>query len=296
MSELITIQNDNLIVVVSTVGAEAQSIKFLNEERLWQADERFWKGHSPLLFPICGRLKDGYYNYQNKSYEMKIHGIVRNENFEVLSLEKTSVTLGFSSNSETKKVYPFDFCYKVMYKLKGDTLQTYYFVENTGENPLYYNVGSHEAYMINGEDFENYSILFDGINEIKVTTIIDNFMSDKSFTLPCKNGEFALKKEYFDCKSLMPNGYSSLDSMVLENIPSKRATLLYKGEEKLSIYYNDFQNMVLWTILGASFLAIEVWEGIPDTYDTTHNLEDKKGITKLEKGEGKTYYHSVTFS
>ena len=105
MSELITIQNDNLIVVVSTVGAEAQSIKFLNEERLWQADERFWKGHSPLLFPICGRLKDGYYNYQNKSYEMKIHGIVRNENFEVLSLEKTSVTLGFSSNSETKKVY-----------------------------------------------------------------------------------------------------------------------------------------------------------------------------------------------
>ena len=79
-------------------------------------------------------------------------------------------------------------------------------------------------------------------------------------------------------QSIMPNGKPSLDSVVLEDVPSKRATLLYKGETTLSVYYNDFKNMVLWTTLPADYLAIEVWSGIPDENKTTHVLSEKKGI------------------
>ncbi|MBQ9781991.1 MAG: hypothetical protein IJW26_02280 [Clostridia bacterium] len=295
MSKLVTIQNDSIIVTISTLGAEVQSIKHLDNERLWQADEKFWKGHSPLLFPICGRLKENYYLHNDYKYEMRIHGIARNSEFEILSHEKASITLGFSSSEESKKVYPFDFKYKVMYKLNGDAMQTYYFVENTGNSPLYYNVGSHEAYVINGANFEDYSIKFEDGETVKVTAIIDNFMSDEKYELPTYKGVFDLKKAYFDMQSIMPNGKPSLDSVVLEDVPSKRATLLYKGEPTLSVYYNDFKNMVLWTTLPADYLAIEVWSGIPDENKTTHILSEKKGIEKLEKGESKTYYHSVTF-
>ncbi len=295
MSNLVTIQNDKIQVTISLLGAEVQSVKYFDEEKIWQADPKFWKGHSPLLFPICGRLKDGYYTHNDVRYEMKIHGIVRGREFEVLSHEKTSITLGVTSNEESKKVYPFDFFYKVMYKLNGDSMQTYYFVENTGDEPLYYNVGSHEAYTINGDDFENYSLAFENGETVKPTSIVDDFMTDKKYELPNYNGVFALKKEYFDLKTLTPNGEPFADSIVLEDLQSKRVTLLYKGQPTLSVYYNDFNNMVLWTTLGANYLAIEVWSGIPDENNTSHILSKKKGIEKLEKGESKTYYHSVTF-
>ncbi len=295
MSKLVTIQNESIIVTISTFGAEVQSIKYLDRERLWQADEKFWNCHSPLLFPICGRLNGGYYIHNDKKYEMRIHGIARNSEFEILSHEKTSITLGFSSSEESKKVYPFDFKYKVMYKLNGDAMQTYYFVENTGSEPLYYNVGSHEAYVINGANLEDYSIKFEDGETVKATSIIEDAMTDEKYELPTYKGVFPIKSAYFDMKSIMPNGHPSADSVVIEDVPSKRATLLYKGEPTLSVYYNDFKNMVIWTTLQADYLAIEVWSGIPDVKNTTHVLSEKKGIEKLEKGESKTYYHSVTF-
>ena len=63
----------------------------------------------------------------------------------------------------------------------------------------------------------------------------------------------------------------------------------------LSLYYNDFENLVLWTEKCAPFIAIEPWNGLPDLFDTDGNLETKKGILTVEKGEQKTYYHSITF-
>ncbi len=295
MSKLITIQNEYLQVKISTYGAEVQTIKYLNEEKLWQGDPKFWQGHSPVLFPICGQLKDNYYTHHGVRYDIKIHGFACKSEFELISHEKSSATFRLLSNEETKKSYPFDFAFKVMYKLNKDTMQTFYIVENTGDKPIYYNVGSHEAYVINGANLEEYSIKFEDGETVKPTSIVDDFITDKKYELPNYNGAFPLKKGYFDMVSIMPDGLPSADSIVLEDVPSKRATLLYKDEPILSVYYNDFKNMVLWTMLDANFLAIEVWSGILDENKTTHVLSEKKGIEKLEKGEMKTYYHSVTF-
>ena len=53
------LKNEKLTVVISSHGAELQSIK--NEEGreyLWQGDEKYWPRRSPLLFPIvCGLWK-----------------------------------------------------------------------------------------------------------------------------------------------------------------------------------------------------------------------------------------------
>lgn len=50
------IENQYLKIVVSSKGAELQSLfdKEMNKEVLWYGDEKFWKRHSPLLFPNVG--------------------------------------------------------------------------------------------------------------------------------------------------------------------------------------------------------------------------------------------------
>ncbi len=296
MSKLITIQNDCLQVVISTYGAEVQSIKYLGEEKLWNADPNVWNCHSPVLFPICGRLKDNYYTHEGVRYDMKIHGFAWKSEFELISNEKTSATFLLKSNEETKKSYPFDFAFKVMYKLNKDSMQTFYIVENVGDKTMYYNVGGHEAYKIDGIDLENHSILFEKGETVKSTTIVEGLIIENIYELPTNNGDFPLKKGYFDSKTIMPNGLPSGDSVIIENIPSKKATLLHKGEPILSTYYNDFEHLVMWTIIDADFLAIEPWSGLDDDIEkSTHVLSEKKGIEKLEKGQMKTYYHSVTF-
>lgn len=58
------IENDFVKAAFSEVGAELCSLvlKENQKEYIWQADEKIWGRHAPLLFPIIGRLKDKEYN------------------------------------------------------------------------------------------------------------------------------------------------------------------------------------------------------------------------------------------
>ena len=83
MSKEITISNESLKVTISTMGAEITSVKKVKKELIWQADPNVWKGHAPLLFPICGGLKEDKFIYGGKSYIMPKHGFARNSEFEI---------------------------------------------------------------------------------------------------------------------------------------------------------------------------------------------------------------------
>ena len=65
---MITLENDQLKVVVKTKGAELDSLysKETNLEYLWSVDPRFWNKKSPILFPIVGTLKQNTFFYNNK--------------------------------------------------------------------------------------------------------------------------------------------------------------------------------------------------------------------------------------
>ena len=55
------LSNDLLSIQVSAAGAELCSIQCNGKEYLWQADPAFWNRHSPVLFPIVGRVWDNTY-------------------------------------------------------------------------------------------------------------------------------------------------------------------------------------------------------------------------------------------
>ena len=286
MSKVITISNDYLSVDISTLGAEILSVKFLGKEKIWQGSPE-WQGHAPILFPINGCVYDGHYEIDGQNFEMKAHGFARKSEYKVVSEEKSTATFLLESSLETKKSYPFDFKFRVMFKVACTTLQVYYIVENHGDKTLYYNVGCHEGYALDGKVNE-YFIKFDGEEtEVKNSLLTDNFINNKYSDI--KIGENGLSLgEFFTPEN---DG----ESIIVENIKSKRATLCRGDKEELTVYYSDFPHLVLWTEGDENFIAIEPWTGLPDVHGSSRKIEDKKSISTLGAFSSKTFYHSITF-
>lgn len=293
--KIVTIDNGILKAQINSFGAELISVEKDGKQRIWEGNPEYWKGHSPVLFPICGYLSDGYYEYDGKKYELQPHGFASRSEFEVVSEEKTSATFLLKANEDTKKVYPFDFEFRVHFKLDGDKLCVYYIVENNGNETLYCNVGCHEAYALS-EKFEDYSIYFDGQDKINNTLYSERLLEEDKKEITLNDGKLFLDMKNHEGE-FMHNGVLCFnDSIIIENIKNKRLSLLNgKGESEIDIYYQDFDHLVIWTC-SKGFIAIEPWNGLPDAYNTNHKLEDKKSIDKIEPKTTKTYYHSITFN
>lgn len=55
----IVLSNNDLTITFKELGGEISSIKDSDGlEYLWQGDTRYWGGQAPVLFPICGSVKD----------------------------------------------------------------------------------------------------------------------------------------------------------------------------------------------------------------------------------------------
>lgn len=97
------ISNGELSLSVAENGAEMMSLKKDGAEYLWQGDPEFWSGRAYNLFPICGRLTDGKYTFNGKTYEMMIHGFAKLSLFTLAEKGENFLTFTLESNEETKK-------------------------------------------------------------------------------------------------------------------------------------------------------------------------------------------------
>lgn len=82
---MITISNEYLTATFQELGAELKSLRMEGKEYIWPGDPEIWKGSCPLLFPICGGLKEDQYTYQGKEYHLPRHGVARTRTFRVES-------------------------------------------------------------------------------------------------------------------------------------------------------------------------------------------------------------------
>ena len=80
-----SLQNENLSINVNSFGGALSSIKDKDGlEYLWQGDKKYWSGQAPVLFPICGSLRNGKAVIGgDKETTMPRHGIVRKREFEL---------------------------------------------------------------------------------------------------------------------------------------------------------------------------------------------------------------------
>ena len=107
------LENETLCAKISEHGAELTSLynKKNGIEYIWQGDPAFWGRHSPVLFPIVGRLKNDTYEFENKTYQLSQHGFARDLDFTVTKATDTTATFELLASDETKAKYPTPYWY-----------------------------------------------------------------------------------------------------------------------------------------------------------------------------------------
>ena len=180
------LENDQLLISISTFGAELQSIrsKTTNFEYLWHADKTYWARRSPVLFPIVGKVWDGHMRYQGIQYPLSQHGFARDCEFTHIPTDQLRSLLPSSdaqscgfvlhSNPETQKIYPFQFSLYIIYQLSDNQLTVNWIVRNNADTDLYFQIGAHPAFNYRNFDpeapIQGY-IQFDKHGEASLTTL-----------------------------------------------------------------------------------------------------------------------------
>lgn len=285
------ISNFNLTVSIRETGGEVLSIKNRSgSEYIWQGDPNHWGGHSPVLFPICGSLRDNQARLRNgKTVKLPRHGFARKMPFTCDFAGEGKAQFSLLSNEETLKSYPFPFSLVIHYELSGSSMETRYIVTNTGEEDMPFFIGGHPGFrcpMDGAAAFEDYQIKFEHEETCAIPTpVTETGLIDMSRR---KN---LLKKQ----KTLgLTRGLFEEDAIVLDDLQSRRVKLIHKNQTHgIELEFFDFPYLVLWSTPGGDFVAIEPWSGLSTCSDEGDLLEEKRNTMILHPGESRTYRYKI---
>ncbi len=275
------LKNSLLEIRIESLGAELVGIKNLEteEEYIWQKNPEYWAKSSPVLFPFVGALKDNRYFYEGKEYEFILkHGFARDYEFQVNDQRGNYLEFIFSSNDETKKIYPFDFKLYIRYVLDGKKIKIEYKVENIGEKEMYFSLGAHPAFNIpvgNGIDFSDYYLEFEKEETGEVKTFNGVLISSQN------------KIKAFEGKiiNLDINTFEN-DALIIEKPNSNIVYLKNRKNNKgIKFEYKGFKYIAFWNKPGAEYVCLEPWNGISDFDNASGDLKEKAGIEKIEMNE-----------
>ena len=276
------IKNSFIKAKIKLFGAELNSLQKIDEdlEYIWQGNPKYWARHSPVLFPIVGRLKNDSYFYKNKKYSLSQHGFVRDKEFELIKKGEDFIEFRLKNDEETLKNYPFLFELNISYKLEKTKLIISYKVKNRSEDRLYFSIGAHPAFNISSGDFLDFE---------DVRTSKRYFLNDKG--LIYKNQEVSFTKNSL----ILDEEIFKNDALVFNEKNIKSIILRDKNSNKiLKVEFKDFPYLGVWSKPNlAPFVCIEPWFGVADEENSNQNIEDKRGVQVLLKDELFSCFYSI---
>lgn len=288
-----TLENECLRVGFSSYGGELRSIQDCDGvEYLWQRDAEYWGGTAPVLFPICGSLKNGRaVTKDNRTIQMPRHGIVRKREFSYTASDADSIAFSIESDEEMYRQYPYRFCLTVRYLLSGRQITAEYTVENKGEIEMPFFIGAHPGFncpLYSGEVYEDYKIIFEQKEDCTVPRpVTESGLTD----MGCRTKFLNRQKELALSHSLFAK-----DAVILDSLKSRSVTLCSKNHAKgVKIDFHDFPYLILWSSQnGGPFVAIEPWAGLSDCSDEGGCFEEKRNVQTAGPKEKRKYCYTIT--
>ncbi len=285
MSEIINIKNESLSVSISTFGAEIKSVKSTKgTEFMWQGDKNSWDETAPVLFPICGILKDNTLIYKGKPYNLVKHGFAKLMEFKAEKLAENKAAFSLSSTEETLKMFPFDFVLTVTYELKENNVIVSWTVKNPSNEEMYFSIGGHEGYHC-PEGYEAYSVEFEKPVTLLSHTVTDSFFDGGTEVIAENVTSLPLKRELFE-----------VSAPVFKYVDFDKISLVHnKGGRKITLSFPGIDHLLIWALPDADFVCLEPWAGLPDGFDSNQIFAEKDGIIKLDGNSEKVISHVLTF-
>lgn len=263
-------------------GAQIASFKTASgREVIWQADPNVWAQHAPVLFPVCGSVKDNQISIAGQMYPMTKHGFTRNPEFQVAKQGDDFVELILTPTEESKPMYPFEFVLHVTYTLQENGFTTTFLVENRSDKVMPFCVGGHPGFvcpMENGAEFSDYRLVFPQVENGVNSLAPGGYLIDGFEQLPLQDGTtLPLNYELFDQR----------DALIFTQLKSRSVDLLHKDSGKgIHFTFPKMEVLAVWTKPGAHapYLCLEPWHGMPGQVTESGRFEDKPFATHLQPG------------
>lgn len=284
-----TIHNLQLTVRVKDFGAELCSVRSAGGcEYLWQADPAVWGKHSPLLFPVVGKMhRGGRYQCDGVEYVMPKHGFARDSEFALVEQQPDRLTFELTDSDATRACWPFAFRLRVTYTLDASSLHVGFEVLNTDSRTLYFSLGAHPAFACPLEEplsFGDYCLQFETA-ETADRRYLENGLLGRS------------EKNFLDQADRLAVSESLFadDALVFQGLRSTSLTLKSdKSDRAVRVEFDGWPDLGLWSA-GPGFVCIEPWFGHDDPAEFAGRFDQKPGIQSLEAGKTFTAAYRICF-
>ncbi|RJX45823.1 aldose 1-epimerase family protein [Streptococcus agalactiae] len=286
---VIELTNKELTVQFKEFGGALSSIKDSDGiEYLWQGNPEYWSGQAPVLFPICGSLRNdiGFFKNEDGSFhkgQIPRHGLVRKEVFIFEQISDNSVSFTITPNEYMLENYPYQFELKIIYTLNDKTIRTEYQVTNHEDNKkMPFFIGGHPGFncpLFDGEQYEDYYLEF----EKEETCEVPNAFPETGLLDVQDRTVFLNQQKTID----LDYSLFDYDAITLDDIQSRSVSLRSKKHNKgLTLDFSDFPNLILWSTINKSpFIALEPWSGLSTSLEENDLVESKRKVSFVNPGE-----------
>ena len=282
-----TLDSGKISATIKADGAELCSVKNAEGlELLWQAGPA-WPRHSPILFPIVGRLKNDELRHRGKTFSMTQHGFARDQTFGWRERRKTSCTLDLTDNVASRAHFPFAFRLAVTYAVDDVHLDVRFEITNTGDETLPASLGGHPAFnwpLAPGLPKEAYGIQFSNEEPAPIRRLKGGLLRAKSEPTPIKGSHLALSEKLF-----------TDDAVILDRPASSSIRYAADRGPAITLQWQGFRELGIWSKPdGAPLLCLEPWRGTASPLDFDGEFLDKPGIMKIAPGKSEILSYRIS--
>jgi len=282
-----TLRGDGISAVIVGQGAELVSLQDAQGfEFLWQAGPE-WRRHSPVLFPIVGRLKGDQLRHRGRTYPMTQHGFARDKPFTWEERGPHSCTLVLTDDADTRAHYPFAFRLAVTYTLDRQQLGVTFAITNTGDEPLPASVGAHPAFnwpLLPELPKEAYRLTFAETEPAPIRRLKDGLLLPAARPTPIEGKTLPLSERLFDD-----------DAVILDRPASTSVRYAADHGPAIEMSWQGAEELGIWSKPGgAPFLCIEPWHGIASPADFDGEFSEKPGVMLIEPGAKRSLGYRIS--
>ena len=287
------LENDYLKVTVTDWGAQVKSVlrKCDGVEHMWQADAAVWGYHAPILFPYCGRLKEGKFELDGKIYESGTqHGFARTSTHHFVEQSDGRLVLELTDSEATMPTFPWKFRLLSIFTLENDTLHHTLQVENRDAAPFSFGIGYHPGFAIpfdKQHTFADYELRFSEMESpLCLGTAPKGLVNGQIYSLGSNMDTIPVTAGMFDN-----------DSHCMVNLSSKTLGL-YEKDTGRGVVCNieNFPYCLIWSKPGVpKFICIEPWNSLPSYEFGGIRWDEKPAAARIAPGESWNTTLSTSF-
>lgn len=261
------LNNGLLNLDLTNKGGEMASLIYKDMDILYKGDGPYWSGKNPTLFPFISSPNEKKYIYEGVTYPCKNHGLIRYSTLETIVDDGKQVTMRLLANEETLKEYPFNFEYKITYRLDNTKVLINYEITNKDDKTMPFTFGLHPGFIV--RDFSMMELIFE---DDDTATLFNQ--KDRSTSVVKLN-------RYTNFLQDLAN----LDTVIFENLKSDYVTLKMP-EYSIKLEMSKFKYLALWTAdPKANYICIEPWLSINNIKPSNNPFNPNFELEYLKLGE-----------